>query len=168
MTVWVNNDGLRVYFPGDLADVKGGELPGAGEFREITFKVNVADLTTTAAVLDHFLTVPRNSRIHKVRVTAETVAATITSVSLGLKRIDGTTELDHDGLVAALPLASINGAGETNELLAGATYAGALVGTTTAYPGLLVGYIAGSAGTGVLKVTVVLYVPGKDANPTNF
>ena len=168
MTVWVNNDGLRVYFPGDLDDVKGGEFPGAGEFREITLKVDVADLTTTAAVLDQFIVVPRNSRIHKVRVTAETAAATITSVTFGLKRLDGTTELDHDGLVNALAVASLNVKGKTNEIAVGGTSAGALIGTTTTYPGLLCGQIAGSAGTGVLVLTVVLYVPGADANPTNF
>lgn len=168
MTVWLNDDGLRVYFPGDLPDSKGGEFPGAGEFREVTIKVDVADLTTTAAVLDQFIIIPRNSRIHAVRVTAETAAATITSVTFGLKRLDGTTELDHDGLVNALVLASINADGETTTINAGGTSAGALIGTTTAYPGLLTGNIAGSAGTGILVLTVVLYVPGTDANPTNF
>lgn len=168
MTVWLNGDGLRVYFPGDLPDTTGGEFPGAGEFREITVELDVADLTTTPAVLDNFIIVPRNSRIHAVRVTAETVAATITSVDIGLKRLNGTTELDHNGLVDQLVLASLNVAGETNTITAGGTSAGALVGTTTAYPGLLCANIAGSAGTGHLVVTVVLYVPGTDANPTNY
>lgn len=168
---WLNDDGLLVNFDKEkVVRRTGGEYPGAGALREIQFKFDVADLTTTAALLidNEGLIFPRNARIEEVEVIAETAAATITSLSVGLKRLDRSTELDHDGFVAAMVVASINAAGEKNTLTPGSTYAGALIGTTLAYPGLPVAYIAGSAGTGVVIVRVKLYVPGEDANPNNY
>lgn len=167
---WYNSDGLLVRFDAEkIVKTTGGEYPGAGTLRTDQFKINVANLTTTPAlIVGEGIIIPRNSRIEQVEVVAETVAATITSVSVGLMRIDRTTELDHDGFVAALVLASLNVAGEKNILTPGVTSAGALVGTTLAYPGLPVAYIAGSTGTGVLVVKVSYYVPGVDANKDNY
>jgi hypothetical protein len=167
---WTNSDGLLVRFDHEkIVRTTGGEFPGAGSLREVVFKVDVADLTTTPTLIEgEGIIFPRNSRVEEVEVVAETAAATITSVSFGLKRLDRSTELDHDGLVAALVVASINAAGEKNTLTPGSTSAGALIGTTLAYPGLPVAYIAGSTGTGVLVVRAKLYVPGEDANPTNY
>ena len=170
--VWNNNDGLRVMFPGDDRLVESGEYPGAGATRVIEFEYELAGKSVSAAapsVIDApWLILPRNSRIDSVEVVAETAAVGGTSINFGVQRLDGVTEIDHDGLVAALPIANINVSGEKTVLTAGVANAGALVGTTTAYPGYLVGYATGTFTAGKLVVRVNVYVPGADANPTQF
>lgn len=169
---YLNKDGLWVRFGTEkIVVAAGGEYPSAGDKREVEVKVDISKLTTTQnSIIAGFdgLVFDRNTFIEEVEVMAEVGAATITSWSFGLSRLDRTTELDYDGFVAAQLLATIDTAGERTTLTKGSTGAGALIGTTLAYPGLPVAYIAGATGTGILKVRVKFYVPGKDANPTNY
>jgi len=97
-------------------------------------------LGTAAAVMDDVTIFPKNARIERVDVITETAVTSSGSgvMNIGFNRTDRTTALDVDGLVAALPVASFNAAGETVSLTAGSTYAGALIGTTTAYAGVFV------------------------------
>lgn len=161
--VWLNPDGLRVMFPGDDRIVHGGEYPGAGTLRVVEVEFDFADIGTSATVLDYNIIVPSNSTIQKVVVISETAATAATSFDFGLFRLDGTTELDHDGLVNDILLANLNVNGEETTITAGATFAGALLGTETTRAGIFSGTRTGSAGVGHGILQVHLYV--KDAAP---
>lgn len=168
---WTNADGLLVYFSGESRSVDGGEYPGAGANRTIEVEFNAAGLSTTAGtptlIGKPWIIVPRNSVIESVEIISETAFVGGTSINVGLQRFNGT-ELDHDGLVAALPIANLNVNGEKNVLTAGVTNAGALVGTETLYPGYIDVYAAGTftAGRGVLRVNI--YVKDEDTNVNNW
>lgn len=165
---WTNKDGLTHFFAGELRQFEGGELPAAGANRTIVAKFNAADLTTTATSIgDPFVIVPRNSVIESVEVISETALVGGTSVTVGLKKLDGS-ELDHDGLVSALVIASLNVDGEKNTLTAGTTSAGALVGTETTVPGYLSILGDGTFSAGTVVVRVNLYVKDADQNAGNY
>jgi hypothetical protein len=118
---------------------------------------DMTDLGTTAAIQDYNVVVPKNARIEKVEVITQTAVTSGGSATLnvGLKRTDNSTELDYDGLVAALALASFNSAGETVALTVGSTSAGALIGTTLAYNGYLtVDYDTAAFTAGAIRVRV--------------
>lgn len=139
---WYNSDGLYVKFGTEEATPgKAGAYRTAGPQQMIELFIDdMTDLTATAVIQDYNVVVPKNARIEKVEVitqTAVTDAGGTSVLNIGLKRTDNSTELDYNGLVAALPLASFNAAGETYEAVIGATYVGALVGTTLAYNGYL-------------------------------
>ncbi len=168
---WTNADGLTVFFPDDNADrlVYGGEYPGAGANRVIEVEVDLADLTTSAQSFgEPWIIIPRNSVVESVEVISETAAVGGTSIDIGLMRLDGTTELDWDGLVDGLVIANLNVNGEKNVLTAGVTYAGALVGTETAYPGYITVLETGTFSAGRVVIRVNIYVKDADQNPTNF
>ena len=161
--VWVNPDGLRVRFPGDDRAVHGGEYPGAGTLRTIEVEFDFADIGTSATVLDYNIIIPSNSTIQEVVVIAETAATAATSFDFGLTRLDGTTELDNDGLVNDILLANLNVNGEQTTMTAGTTFAGALIGTELTRAGLLNATRTGTAGVGHGILQVKVYV--KDAAP---
>lgn len=170
---WDNNDGLRVFFAGELRQYEGGEFPGAGANRVIEVEIAATEINTTASNSfgDPWIIVPRNSVIESVEVISETALTSggTPTLDVGLIRLDHTTEIDYDGLVADLPLANLNVQGEKNVLTAGVTYAGALVGTETTYPGYLVASLStGTYTAGRLVVRVNLYVKDIDQNPDNF
>lgn len=166
---WNNNDGLTVFFAGELRQFDGGEYPGAGANRTIEIEVDLASLTTTPTPFgEPWVIIPRNSVIEQIEILAETAAVGGTNVDIGLVRLDGTTEIDYDGLVVDLLTANINVQGEKTIVTAGATFAGALVGTETAYPGHLTLNAAGTYTSGKLVVRVKLYVKDVDQNPDNF
>lgn len=164
--VWVNPDGLRVLFPGDDRLVNGGEYPGAGTLRCIDVEFDFASVGTSATILDYNIIIPSNSRIQKVTLIAETAATLATSFDFGLMRLDGTTELDWDGLINDVLLAAINVNGEENTYTAGVGVAGALLGTTTTRAGLLTGTRTGTVGVGHGILRVDLYVPAAAPVPT--
>jgi hypothetical protein len=164
--VWVNPDGLRVLFPGDDRIVHGGEYPGAGTLRIVEVEFDFANVGTSATVLDYNIIVPSNSRIQEVVLIAETAATAATSFDFGLFRLDGTTELDHDGLINDVLLASLNVNGEQNTYTPGSSGAGALVGATTTRAGLFSGTRTGTAGVGHGILQVKLYVPAAAPVPT--
>lgn len=161
--VWLNPDGLRVFFPGDDRIVHGGEYPGAGTLRVIEVEFDFADIGTSPTVLDYNIIVPSNSTIQEVTIISETAATAATSFDFGLFRLDGTTELDHDGLINDILLASLNVNGEQTTLTAGVSLAGALIGTETTRAGLFSATRTGSAGVGHGILQVKVYV--KDAAP---
>lgn len=166
---WDNSDGLRVFFAGELRQVEGGEYPGAGANRTIEIEIDPTELGSTSKTFgDPWVIVPRNSVIEQVEVISETALADGTSVSVGLTRLARTPVYDVDGLVSALPIANLNVDGEKNVLTAGASYAGALVGTETAYPGYISALADGTFTAGRLVVRVRLYVKDVDQNPDNF
>lgn len=164
---WLNADGLWVRMPGDaLGTVAGGEYQGAGATRVIEVELNAADLTTTAtAVGAPYVIVPRNSVIESVEVISETALVGGTSIDIGLQRLDGTTELDYDGLVDGLVIASLDANGEKNTIQVGSTSAGVLIGTETAYPGFITVLETGTFSAGRLVIRVNVRVKDQDQNP---
>lgn len=166
---WTNADGLTYFFAGELRAFDGGEYPGAGATRVIEIEVPATEITTTATSFgDPWVIVPRNSVIESVEVISETALTTGTTIDIGLVRLDNTTEIDYDGLAALLPIANLNVEGEKNVLTPGVTYAGALVGTETLYPGYITVREVGNFGAGRLVIRVNVRVKDADQNPDNY
>ena len=138
---WMNSDGLYLKTGTSEATLSTAgefELDGPTHVVELTL-FDMTTLTTTAAVQDDVTFIPKNARIDRVDVVTETAATSGGSAALnvGLIRRDRTTELDYDGLIAALALTSIDAAGETTSITKGGTSAGALIGTTLSNSGYL-------------------------------
>jgi hypothetical protein len=162
MGTWTNSDGLRIKIGATEANVtQGGEYNVTGQVHEVQVRFNLTSLGTATALLEPGIIIPKGARIDSVEVVAETLATGTNAVlNVGLVRLDNTTTIDEDGLVAAIPLANLNVAGEKNVLTAGVTYAGALVGTTLANAGKFVAdYDTAAFTAGVALVTVKFYVP---------
>lgn len=156
---WYNSDGLYIKFGTDEATVgKAGEYETDGPQRMVELTISaLTSLGTAAAIQDDHVVIPKNARIEKVEVITTTAATSSGSAALniGLARTDRTTELDYDGLVAALAKTAIDAAGETNVLTVGSTGAGALIGTTLSYNGLLTAdYDTAAFTAGAIKVRV--------------
>jgi hypothetical protein len=140
MGTWTNADGLRIAFGADEAVTgKAGEYRVDGQERVVECVITMTPLTTSAVIQDQFVTLPAGAFITAVKVLTTTAITSSGSgvLNVGLQRLDRSTELDYDGLIAALPVASFNAAGETVSLTEGATYHGALLGTELAYPGYI-------------------------------
>lgn len=165
---WLNDDGLFVKFGTEEATVsKGGTYNVLGPLQVSELKADYDDFGSSAAIPEssngsYGVGIPSGVRIEKVEVIAETACTSggSATIDIGLIRYDRSTELDYNGLVAALPLASINADGEKTELTVGSTYVGALVGTTTAYAGLLtVNYGTAALTAGKVALRVYYYNP---------
>lgn len=160
---WTNADGLRVLFNNEQGAVTtGGTHNVATPMRVTTVEFTATDLGTAAAVQDYNTYIPSGARIQKVDVIAETACTSGGSavLNVGLQRKDFSTELDYDGLVAALALSAINAAGENNELVVGSTGAGALIGTTLANAGVITAdYDTAAFTAGRVIVRVHWYMP---------
>lgn len=163
MGVWTNSDGLRINFGVDEATAgTAGEYRNDALERMVEVVINCTPLGTAAAIQDQFVTIPAGVRISAIKIITETAVTSGGSATLnvGLQRLDRTTELDYDGFVAALALASFNAAGETVTLTNGVTSAGALVGTTTANPGYITAdYDTAAFTAGRIRVQVYYYKP---------
>lgn len=137
---WMNPDGLHL-----KTGTEEATLSTAGEYRndgpyhvaEVTIH-DMTDLGTAAAIQDDVTFIPKGARIDRVDVVTETLATGTNAVlNVGLIRRDRSTAIDADGLVAALPVASMATAGETTSLVADATYAGTSIGLTLANNGYI-------------------------------
>lgn len=149
-------DGLYQKYGTDLAiPTTAGDFKSFGEWRDIELDINIANLTTTAAIMADTTFVPADVIIDSVQVFAQTPATVITSLSVGMTQMDRTTPVSDTAFVSALALASIDTAGETTLLTTGVTGAGTKVGTTVgSLPGYITAKIAGSVGTGIVKVRI--------------
>jgi hypothetical protein len=162
MGTWTNYDGLRIKIGASEANVtQGGEVNVSG-IHEVQVRFNATSLGTATALIEPGVIIPKGARIDEVVVVAETAATSggAAALNVGLVRLDNSTAIDEDGLVAALALSTINVAGEKNTLTAGTTGAGALVGTTLANAGKIVAdYDTAAYTAGVILVRVRFYVP---------
>lgn len=138
---WVNDDGLVVKFGTEEGDPgAGGAVRTAGGIHMVELAVTGTAVASTAGtLLDEHTLIPANARIEKVEVQVGTAFTSGGSATLnvGLVRQDQTTEIDNDGLVAALALTSIDADGDKVELVQGSTGHGALVGTVLTNSGLV-------------------------------
>lgn len=135
MPTVINADGLTLKYGTDRAAVgKGGEYVTVGATRELELKIDLTTLTQAETILSDAAVLPAGARIQEVEVVTHTAAATGTAIDLGTIRMDRTTELDYNGLLAAFPTASMNAAGEKTVIVDNTTYDGVQVGTTLVYP----------------------------------
>lgn len=160
---WFNPDGLEVRFGTDEAIAStAGEFNLLGKIHQVEIVLTgTAIVTTDGTIVEDFLVLPKGARIHEVVVIAQTACTGTGAVlNVGLKRTDRATELDYNGLVAALPLTSLDSAGETTTLNVGSSFAGALLGTTLANNGYLCADWDTAAFTaGVINVRINYYMP---------
>ena len=132
---WQNGDGLRLKYGSERAvPTIGGEYRTYGRLHEVEFKIDLTALTEAENVLSDVTVIPSGVIIQEVEINARTAAATGVAIDLGLIKLDRTTEVDYDGMLAAFPTASMNAAGEKVIISDNTTYDGALVGAATAYP----------------------------------
>lgn len=160
---WYNADGLYVKFgteeatPGKVANYRtAGPQQMLEIFVDETTLKNMS-ATAGATILDYNSVLPKNARIEKIEVIAQKACTSGGSAALnvGLIRTDLSTELDYNGLIAAMALTSIDADGETTSLVVGSTAAGALIGTTLAYNGYLVAdYDTAAYTAGELRIRV--------------
>lgn len=142
MGTWLNGDGLYIkYGPTEVTSTVGGEFQVSGPLRLTEVEIpDITVLTATAGatILADNVMLPVGARIESVQVLNKTAVTTgsTSALNVGLIKQDRATQLDYDGLVAALDSAAFNVAGETVTLTPGSTGAGALIGTTLTDPGL--------------------------------
>ncbi len=156
---WYNSDGLYVKFGTEEATVgKVGMHKMAGPQHMVeVFVPDMTALATGATIWDYNTVIPKNARIEKIEVITQTAVTSGGSATLnvGLIRTDITTELDYDGFVAALAIASFNAVGETVSITAGATSAGALLGTTLSNNGYItIDYDTAAFTAGAIRIRI--------------
>lgn len=142
MPYWLNSDGLDVAFGTSEATVgRAGDYRTNTGVRIYEFAINLVDVTSAVAILDHRSVFDKGAFIEKVEVeTTTAVTGTNATLNFGLIRSDQTTELDYDGLgkAAALTTAAMATKGTILTFITGTSNAGALIGTTLANNGWLV------------------------------
>lgn len=144
MGTWTNNDGLYIKYGVDeaTAGTTGEFMVTDGNKHLVEIRIaSMAALTdSTQNILDQHVVIPKNARIEYVEILTTTAVTSGGSavLDLGLQRLDRSTELDYDGLLADAPIADYNALGETKRYQVGVAGAGALMGTVLTNPGYLV------------------------------
>lgn len=164
---WLNGDLLYIKFGLKEGTVAvGGQLLDHGSYRNVELTVTGTALASAggaSAIIHDTVVIPANARIDKVEVVTVTAfdsSADAFTFDLGLiKQSDRATEVDYNGLVAALPQASMDPAGDYQTVDVNHTYKGALIGTTTAYKSLVTAnYNTAVPTVGVAKVRIFYYM----------
>lgn len=143
MATWLNSDGLYIKSGTDsgVSSNPGGEYKTFGPSRMVEVEVDLADLTATETILNDTVIIPASAQVERVEVITEVAAATGTAIDVGLIKLDRSTEIDYDGLLAAFPTANMNAVGEhsaffeTHTQPASLTGTGAIVGQVTTFAG---------------------------------
>ncbi len=163
---WVNADGLAVPVPRDAGTVtRGGERDFDGR-HETFVEIDLTALPTVASadtqLVAEYITIPNGALVEDVEIVVTKAATSAGSATLdiGLVDQDRSTEIDFNGLVAALAKTAIDAIGEHTKINVGSTGAGALVGTKITNTGLLVAQ-AGTADftAGKIEVRIHWFVP---------
>jgi hypothetical protein len=162
MGTWTNVDGLYIkYGPTEVKPTKGGEYMTGGVAGEhvIEFDLDYTMLGTAAAVVADNVVIPKNAFIDRVEVITTTAwdsASDNFVLNLGTVRLDRSTLGDENGLIAALPQASMDPAGEYQDIKIGHTYVGVQVGTVLANPMLVTAdYDTGAPTAGKSKIRII-------------
>lgn len=138
---WDNGDGLRVKFPGSARTLARG-----GDYSTTTLHITevfvpLASLATAdiTIVLENFV-FPNGALIESVEtlVTKETTTGGSPTFDFGFIKTDRATELDYNGLLAAVTaIGDGTDLGEKVTYVKGTSGAGALMGTQLAFDGIL-------------------------------
>lgn len=155
---WFNADGLLVKFNGAAGTATtNGQYTDAMYGRSvIEMRVDLTKLTTTpgGVILDDNITLPKSAWVERIDTIVEVAGSTASSPTFdfGLIRFDRTTELDYNGLLAAVvatDLDTINERHTYEQVTSGGM--GALGGTATANGG----YFTANANTATFSTGVV-------------
>ena len=162
---WYDNAGLfQVYGVDQATTENAGEYRTPGKLREVEINLvltaaNFAFGATNYIPFDNVF-IPAGVRIQEVETYVETAGAGATAtLDVGLIRTDRSTVTSATAFVAGKTVASMT-AGEKVILTPGSTFAGALIGTTTAnvnYVSVRVNTANFTAGT--IKVMIRYYRP---------
>lgn len=146
---WMNKDGLYIKYGTEEADVaKGGSFNFIGGTHYVEAEISdFTKLGTSAEIIGaedggdpRGIMIPKGAFIEKVELVMTAAATSDGSPTLDiglLKASDRSTELDDDGLTAAVALTAIEVTGDIVEFIQDSTGHGALIGTTLAENGLL-------------------------------
>lgn len=134
MGIWTNADGLTIKWGRD--EGTSGNTGQYGTTFEgnhvLESKIDLTKITPgTNVILDDYIHFPKGFRLERVVIYTEVAAVGGTSIDTGFIANDRVTEIDYDGLVAALGVANYNAVGKKTNLDLGSAGAGALVGTLT-------------------------------------
>lgn len=156
---WLNPDGLYLEYGTTKAiPTTGGDFRSPGSSRTLEFNIDISTLGTSASILPIDTTFfPAGVFIDSVILEAQTAVTGITSLSVGAIQLDRSTNIADNAFADAVVLADLDGQGETKVMYGppAAGAAGTKVGTTFgAFPAYFTAKRAGSAGTGIVKVTV--------------
>lgn len=113
---WTNADGLVVRFGNERAEVMPNGWTQEGIHKTLVHKITDATAlgdTDTAAVNPHEAFIPAGAVITRATFNVKTAFAGATAVlDLGLKQADGTN-IDDDGIDAAVAVTALDAAGDT-------------------------------------------------------
>ena len=146
---YLDNSGLYIKIGTETATpLVGGEYRTYGELREIELVLNLTNATAIGApyIVSDNIFFPKGVVVQEVEWYCSTAGAGSSStLDLGLMATDRSTEIDFNGLLAAVAVGTMT-AGTKTVVVKGGTGAGALIGgsATTA-----VGYICMKYNTAV-------------------
>jgi hypothetical protein len=100
---WLDPDGLfRQYGTAKAVPTPGGDYLSYGEWRDIEFNVNLASLAPAGTyIIGNTTFLGTNIFIESVNMDVEVAGAGGTSVSLGTRRLDRTTDISTTNLLVA-------------------------------------------------------------------
>lgn len=158
-TSWLNADKLYIKFGNDKGTAaNGGAYSIDGAYNVIDLKLTGTSIASAQTIVNDVVFLPEGARIDRVQIVCETAwdsAADNTVLNIGLMKVADRLVYDADGLVAAIPQASMDAAGEVQEVIIGHTYVGSAIGTTLTEPCYITAdYDTAAATAGVIRVRV--------------
>lgn len=154
---FLDSDGLlRKYGTDKTVPTSGGEYKQYGAVREIEFMLDISKLTTTAQIINDQIFLPNTVWLESLQLDVQTAGATITSLSIGHCGTTRDSGVATDNSILDAEVVATLALGKVILYDATTTHHGTLLGTVAStgafFPGYLTAKIAGSAGTGLLKV----------------
>lgn len=152
MGTWTNADGLYIKYGVDESkQALGGHVNQDGGVHTLEFVITAADFNAlTNTILGDGVFIPGNAFIISSNFSVEQAFTGATAtVDFGLVRKNRTTEIDFDGLDAAIAVAALSARASING-------DGALIGTRLSQPALVTARNNTAdltAGRGVLTIT---------------
>lgn len=158
-TNWMNADNLYVKFGTNKSTVTiGGAYNESGPYNVVEIKLTGTALAASQTIVSDVIILPEGARIDKVETVTETAwdsAADNTVLNVGLMKVADRLVYDADGLIAALPQASMDPAGEFQDIKIGHTYVGSAIGTTLTEPCYITAdYDTAAATAGIVRVRI--------------
>ena len=165
MAQWTNSDGLVIQLGiTEAALGKGGSYEDFNRGSLVTeFVVNFGDVPALGSVvaLDQNVVLPSGYVLNEIEIMAETAVTSggAATIDFGLQRLDRVTELDYNGIVAALAITSLNAAGKRVVIQNGSTGAGALFnGAATSFPGVFtINWNVAALTAGKIRIKLAAY-----------
>ncbi len=161
---YLDNTGLWQKFGTENATpLVGGEYRTNGELREIELVLNLSQATAIGSpfIVSDNIFFPKGVVVQEVEWYCSTAGAGSSStLDLGLIATDRATEIDYNGLLAAVAVATLT-AGTKTVVAKGGTGAGALIGgaATTSVGYICMNYNTAVFTGGVLRIRIRYFRP---------